>query len=84
MPLDTLTLDENNEGDLFLEIPDELLDTLGWEDGTEVEWTVVGDSIRISKVVPGRSGVAGDVSVIQRGDGAVDSGDGDVVGDPSF
>ena len=45
-----LTLEETEDGDLWFELPDELLDTLGWDDGTLLEFTVVGDSIRISKV----------------------------------
>jgi antitoxin component of MazEF toxin-antitoxin module len=53
----TVTLQENENDDLFFELPEELLDTLGWDDNTEVEFTVVGNSIRISKVDSGRSEV---------------------------
>jgi antitoxin component of MazEF toxin-antitoxin module len=53
----TVTLQENENDDLFFELPEELLDTLGWDDNTEVEFTVIGNSIRISKVDSGRSEV---------------------------
>ena len=79
-------LQETDDGELFLEIPDELLESLGWGEGTLLDWTVVGDSIRISKVpdeLPGQSGVDGDVSVVERGYITVERGDGDVVGEPS-
>ena len=46
----TLELQETDDGELFFEIPDELLENLGWGEGTVLDWTVVGDSIRISKV----------------------------------
>jgi hypothetical protein len=82
-----LTLDENNDGELFLELPDELLDSLGWDDGTAIQWTVVGDSIRISKVpeeLLGRPEMEGNVSYVERGNTEVDGGDADVVGEPSY
>jgi bifunctional DNA-binding transcriptional regulator/antitoxin component of YhaV-PrlF toxin-antitoxin module len=46
----TVKLQELDDGELFLEIPEEVFETLGWDDGTVIDWTVVGDSIRISKV----------------------------------
>lgn len=83
----TVTLKELDNGELFFEIPDEIFDTLGWDEGTVLDWTVVGDSIRIVKVpdeLLGQSGVAGDVSVVERVDEAVDFGDGELVGEPSY
>ena len=55
----TLDLQETDDGELFFEIPDELLENLGWEEGTVLDWTVVGDSIRISKVPDELSGQPG-------------------------
>jgi hypothetical protein len=46
----TVELQENDDGELWFEIPDELLESLGWGEGTVLDWSVVGDSIRISKV----------------------------------
>ena len=36
----TVTLQEAADDELFFEIPDELLDTLGWEDGTVLQWEI--------------------------------------------
>jgi hypothetical protein len=82
-----ITLQETDDGELWFEIPDAIWDTLGWDEGTVLDWTVVGDSIRISKVPEkfhGQSGVAGDVSGVERSDITVETGDGGVVGEPSF
>ena len=88
MSLDTtVTLQELDNGELFFEIPDDVFDTLGWDENTVLDWTVVGDSIRITKVsdeLLGQSGVAGDVSVVSRSDGGLVQTDGVVVGEPSF
>jgi hypothetical protein len=83
----TVELQELEDGELFFEIPDSVWEQLGWTEGTVLDWTVVGDSIRISKVPEKfheQSGVAGDVSTVERGDITVETGDGDVVGEPSF
>ena len=84
----TVTLQETNDGELFIEIPDEMFDTLGWDEGTELAWSVVGDSIRITKAVEEgllqQSGMAGGVPSLSGGDAAVQQGDGDLVGEPSF
>jgi len=42
-------LQEMDNGDSLLSIPDEILETLGWEDGTELDISIVGNSIRISR-----------------------------------
>jgi hypothetical protein len=88
MPLDTtVTLQELDDGELFFEIPDDIFETLGWDEGTVLDWTVVGDSIRISKVpdeLLGQPGMAGDVSVVSRSNRELVQGDEGVVGDPSF
>jgi hypothetical protein len=89
----TLTLKENEHDDLWFELPDELLDTLGWEDGTVLQWTVIGDSIRISRapeetlgeaILPGQSRVVRGVSGVSESDGGLQQDDGDVVGEPSY
>ena len=83
----TVTLQETNDGELFFEIPDELFDALGWDEGTVLDWTVVGDSIRISKVpdeLLGQSGVVGDVATVERGHESVEDGNGDMVGEASY
>ncbi len=89
----TIKLQENDNDDLWFEIPDELLDTLGWEDGTVLQWTVVGDSIRLSRVpdgevgealLPEQSRVVRSVPGVPGSDGGLQQDDGDVVGEPSY
>ena len=38
-------LEEDKNGDLFLTIPDEVIETLGWEDNTLLTWDIKGDGI---------------------------------------
>jgi bifunctional DNA-binding transcriptional regulator/antitoxin component of YhaV-PrlF toxin-antitoxin module len=38
-------LEEDKNGDLFLIIPDEVIETLGWEDNTLLTWDIKGDGI---------------------------------------
>ena len=75
----TVKLQELEDGELWFEIPDPIWEQLGWDEGTVLDWTVIGDSIRISKVDSGLSGVAGNVSVVEGGDLQVEEGDGVVV-----
>ena len=46
----TTVVHETENGDLVLEFPDEILEAVGWGEGTELEFTSVGNSIRITKV----------------------------------
>ena len=89
----TVELQETNDGDLFLEIPDDLFEILGWNDGTIIQWDVIGDSIRISRalddevgeaLLPGQSRVERSLQSVPGGDTGVQQGYGDVVGEPSF
>ena len=43
---------EDEEGNVVLEIPDGLLETLGWGEGTELEIDVVGGRIVLQQVPP--------------------------------
>ena len=79
----TVKLQELEDGELWFEIPDAVWEQLGWDEGTVLDWTVIGDSIRISKVDPGLSRVAGNVSVVGGGDLQVEEGDGVVVDESS-
>ena len=38
-------LQEDKNGDLFLMIPEEVIETLGWEDNTLLTWDIKGDGI---------------------------------------
>jgi bifunctional DNA-binding transcriptional regulator/antitoxin component of YhaV-PrlF toxin-antitoxin module len=43
-------LEEDKNGDLFLMIPDEVIETLGWEDNTLLTWDIKGDGIILSSL----------------------------------
>lgn len=34
----TLALQEDDKGELFIEFPPEMLESVGWSEGTTVEW----------------------------------------------
>jgi hypothetical protein len=46
----TVTLDEDENGDLFMPIPADFLDSLGWQEDDLLEWIVEGDQIVLRKV----------------------------------
>jgi hypothetical protein len=43
---------EDEEGNLCLEFPDELLEAMGWCDGTILDIDVIGDRLTIREVRP--------------------------------
>jgi bifunctional DNA-binding transcriptional regulator/antitoxin component of YhaV-PrlF toxin-antitoxin module len=53
----TTTLEEDDEGNLILPFPDELLDALGWGEGDVLEIYAVHKQIVIRKVEDGASSV---------------------------
>ena len=46
------TCDEDEDGNLILNFPEELLDALGWTEGTTLDFDILGDRLIISEVVP--------------------------------
>ena len=38
-------LQEDQNGDLICQIPEEVIETLDWEDGTLLTWNIKGDGI---------------------------------------
>ena len=42
-------VDEN--GDYFIEIPEDIAKELGWEIGDDIKWTIEGDSVILRKEV---------------------------------
>jgi hypothetical protein len=44
---------ENENGDLFIELPDDLIDTLGWQVGDVLDWRLKGDGIILTKLSEG-------------------------------
>jgi hypothetical protein len=45
-----LEVQEDNNGDCFLELPDELIESLGWQEGDLLDWDVRSNGIILSKV----------------------------------
>ncbi len=46
------TCEEDENGDLVLAFPEELLDAMGWGDGTFLDIDVLGDRVIIREVRP--------------------------------
>jgi len=45
-----LEVQEDENGDQFIVLPDEVIEDLGWEEGDLLNWDVRGNGIVISKV----------------------------------
>jgi hypothetical protein len=46
----TLNLEEDDSGDLFVKLPDDLIEELGWLEGDIISYSLDGDSLFLSKV----------------------------------
>ena len=46
----TVELKEDENGDIFMPIPDEILDQLGWEIGDVIDFQLEGDGFRIQNL----------------------------------
>jgi bifunctional DNA-binding transcriptional regulator/antitoxin component of YhaV-PrlF toxin-antitoxin module len=45
-----LEVQEDNDGEAFIVLPDELIEHLGWQEGDILDWDVRGEKIFLSKV----------------------------------
>ena len=45
-----LEVQEDENGDQYLTLPDELIEELGWQEGDLLDWDVRGNGIILSKV----------------------------------
>jgi len=45
------TCDEDEDGNLILPFPEELLDAMGWGEGTVLDFDIIGDRLVIREVV---------------------------------
>ena len=45
-----IEIQEADSGDLFIELPDELIDELSWQEGDVLNWDLKGAGIVLSKV----------------------------------
>lgn len=45
-----LEVEEDENGEPFITLPDELIEELGWQEGDVLDWDVRGNGIVLSKV----------------------------------
>tara|TARA_R110002020_G_scaffold461772_1_gene680842 strand:- start:3874 stop:4053 length:180 start_codon:yes stop_codon:yes gene_type:complete len=45
-----IELEEDQNGDLILQVPEEVIETLGWEINTLLTWDIKGDGIIIQRL----------------------------------
>jgi hypothetical protein len=41
--INSVVVKEDEHGELYIELPDELMEEMGWDDETELVWTVADD-----------------------------------------
>jgi bifunctional DNA-binding transcriptional regulator/antitoxin component of YhaV-PrlF toxin-antitoxin module len=46
----TLEIQEDDNGDLFIQFPDDVIEELGWEVGDILEWKLKGNGVVLSKL----------------------------------
>ncbi len=45
-----LEIQEDDNGDLFITFPDDLIEELGWEEDDILEWNIKGDGVVLSRL----------------------------------
>ena len=45
-----LEIQEDNDGELFIVFPEELIEELGWEEGDILDWKMKGEGIVLSQL----------------------------------
>lgn len=45
-----IEVEELENGDLYIEIPEEVIETLGWEPETLLSWDIKGDGIIVQRL----------------------------------
>jgi bifunctional DNA-binding transcriptional regulator/antitoxin component of YhaV-PrlF toxin-antitoxin module len=45
-----LEVEEDEQGDLFLTFPDELMDEMNWKEGDILNWDLQGEGVILTKV----------------------------------
>ena len=43
-------IEEDDNGDLVIQIPEEVIETLGWEENTLLTWDIKGDGIILHRL----------------------------------
>lgn len=45
-----IEVQEAENGDLFIVLPDDIVETLGWQEGDVLDWRLKGESIVLSNI----------------------------------
>lgn len=45
-----IEVQEADNGDLFIELPDDLIDTLGWQEGDILDWRIKDEGIVLKRL----------------------------------
>lgn len=51
--MDFVEIKADRNGEFIVEIPDDVLDSVGWEEGDCVEWSLRGDALVLSRIGEG-------------------------------
>lgn len=46
----TLEVQEDENGELFIVFPDEIIDDLGWQEGDIIDWQIKGNGFVLSRL----------------------------------
>ena len=45
-----LEIQENEDGELYIELPDEVVEELGWKEGDILSWDLKGEGVILSRL----------------------------------
>jgi bifunctional DNA-binding transcriptional regulator/antitoxin component of YhaV-PrlF toxin-antitoxin module len=45
-----LEIQENEDGELYIELPDEVIEELGWKEGDILSWDLKGEGVILSRL----------------------------------
>lgn len=51
--MEIVELQEDNHGEYFIELPQDVVDSVGWEVGDCLEWSLRGDTLVLSRIGEG-------------------------------
>lgn len=52
-PMDFVEIKIDNQGECFIEIPEDVIEAVGWEEGDCLEWSMRGDTLVLSRIGEG-------------------------------
>lgn len=51
--MDFVEIKIDNQGECFIEIPEDVIEAVGWEEGDCLEWSMRGDTLVLSRIGEG-------------------------------